>query len=101
MSKEDEFATSLERSGTKAFEWAEAYMKKMTQMIGRELGSTEVSTDDELMQYAQMRHDPALLRQAFLEPLRAKHGKGRGNEMFVDYVKEMEKQLYSTDGKGY
>lgn len=102
MTRENEFADSLERSGAAALEWAQKYYDKMMAIMGRELGSTEVSTGQELLDYARVRHDPALLRQAFLEPLRQRHGKGRGNELFVDYVKKMEANLLPPDGtKGY
>ena len=97
MSEED-FAASLERSGDAAFEFAERYLKKMSEMMGREIGSTKIDSGQELLDYARIRHDPAMLRQAFLEPLRAKLGKGRGNEAFVKWVGEMERKLYATDG---
>ena len=98
MSKEDDFAASLERSGDAAFEFAERYLKKMTEMTDRELGSTRVDSGQELLDYARVRHDPALLRQAFLEPLRTRLGKGKGNEAFLKWVASMERKLYQTDG---
>ena len=96
--KENDFAASLERAGNAAFEFADAYMKKMTAMMGRELGSTTTDPGTELLDYARVRHDPQLLRQAYLEPLRARMGKGKGNEAFVKYVQDMEKALFSADG---
>ena len=100
--RENDFAASLERSGNAALEWATAYYDKMMGMMNRELGSTKEPAENELMDYARVRHDPALLRQAFLEPLRQKYGKGRGNEAWVPWIQRMEKKLYSTDGaKGY
>ena len=93
MSKEDDFAASLERSGDAAFSFAERYLKKMTEMTDRELGSTRVDSGQELLDWARVRHDPQLIRQAFLEPLRARLGKGKGNEAFLNWVKDMEQKL--------
>src|SRR3990167_7604901 len=98
MTKEDDFAASLERSGDVAFQFAERYLKKMTEMTDREIGSTKVDSGQELLDYARVRHDPQMLRQAFLEPLRARLGKGKGNEAFVRWVQDIEKRLYATDG---
>src|SRR3990167_3733639 len=98
MTKEDDFAASLERSGDVAFQFADRYLKKMTEMTDRELGSTRVDSGQELLDWARVRHDPQLIRQAFLEPLRAKLGKGKGNEAFVKWVASMERKLYQTDG---
>ena len=98
MSKDEDFAASLERSGNAAFSFAERYLKKMSEMTDRELGSTRVDSGQELLDWARVRHDPQLIRQAFLEPLRAKLGKGKGNEAFVRWVQDMEKRLYATDG---
>ena len=93
MSKEDEFVTRLERAGNATFEFAERYLKKMQEMTDRELGSTRVDPGQELLDYARVRHDPQLIRQAFLEPLRARLGKGKGNEAFLNWVKDMEQKL--------
>src|SRR3990167_7804217 len=98
MSKDDDFAASLERSGDAAFQFAERYLKKMTEMTERELGATQVDSGQELLDWARVRHDPQLIRQAFLEPLRTRLGKGKGNEAFVKWVGEIEKRLYATDG---
>ena len=97
MSKDD-FAASLERSGDAAFQFAERYLKKMSEMMDREIGSTKIDSGQELLDYARVRHDPTLLRQAFLEPLRARLGKGRGNEAFVKWIGDIERRLYATDG---
>jgi len=98
VTKEDKFVVSLERAGRAAFEFGERYLKKMTEMMDRELGSTKVDPGTELLDYARVRHDPDMLRQAFLEPLRARLGKGKGNEAFVKYVQDMEAKLFATDG---
>ena len=98
MSKEDDFAASLERSGDAAFQFAERYLRKMSEMMDRELGSARVDSGQELLDYARVRHDPDMLRQAFLEPLRQRLGKGKGNEAFAKWVADMEKRLYATDG---
>src|SRR3990167_4172611 len=97
MSKDD-FAASLERSGDAAFQFAERYLKKMSEMMDREIGSTKIDSGQELLDYARVRHDPQMLRQAFLEPLRLRLGKGKGNEAFVKWVRQMEETLYATDG---
>ena len=98
--KEDDFAAGLERSGNVAFEFAERYLNKMQAMMNRELGSTPVDSGTELMDYARVRHDPALLRQTYLEPLMQRFGRGRGREEFVKHIQRLEKQLYPPDGKG-
>ena len=95
---EDDFAASLERAANAALEFAESYMKKMQAMMDREIGSTKSAHGSELLDYARVRHDPQLLRQAFLEPLRQRLGKGKGNEAFVKWIGNMERQLYATDG---
>jgi len=98
--KENDFAASMERAGNAAFEFADGYMKKMTALMDREIGATPEPPENELLDYARMRHDPQMLRQAFLEPLRARLGKGRGNEEFVKWVSQMEKKLLPRE-QGY
>ena len=91
--KEDDFAASLERAGNKAFEFADAYMKKMEAMLGRELGSTKADPQEEIMSYARVRHDSQLLHDTYLAPLMQRMGKGKGREAFLQYIRDMEKKL--------
>ena len=99
--KEDDFAAGLERAGNKAFEFADAYMKKMEAMLGRELGSTKADPQEEIMSYARVRHDPRMLHDTYLAPLQQRMGKGRGREEFLRYVKQMEAKLFPQNGTGY
>ena len=98
--KENDFAASMERAGNAAFDFADGYMKKMMALMDREIGSTPEPAENELLDYAKVRHDPQTLRQAFLEPLRARLGKGKGNEEFVRWVQAMEKKLMPRN-QGY
>jgi len=98
--KENDFAASMERAGNAAFEFADGYMKKMMALMDREIGSTPEPAENELLDYARRRHDPRMLRQAFLEPLRARLGKGKGNEEFVKWIAQMEKKLLPKN-QGY
>ena len=99
--REDDFAASLERAGNKAFEFAESYFNKMSAMMSRELGSTKTDPQEELMEYARIRHDPQMLHDAYLQPLMQRMGKGRGREAFLKYVKQMEAKLFPQNGTGY
>ena len=94
--KEDDFAAGLERAGTSALEWAQSYMTKMEAMLGRELGSTKADPQEELMDYIRFRDDPQMLHQGFLIPLMQQHGKGRGRELFLKWVQDMEKKIASS-----
>ena len=91
--RENDFAASLERAGNTALEWADAYMKKMEAMLGRELGSTKADPQEELMSYARVRHDSQLLHDTYLAPLMQRLGKGKGREAFLQYIRDMEKKL--------
>jgi len=99
--KENDFAASLERAGSKALEFAQSYMEKMQAMLGRELGSTKADPQAELMDYARVRHDPQMLHDTYLTPLQQRMGKGRGREEFLRYVKQMEAKLFPQNGTGY
>src|SRR3990167_4979456 len=91
--RENDFAASLERAGNTALEFADAYMKKMEAMLGRELGSTKADPQEEIRSYPRVRHDPRMLHAASLAPLMQRLGKVKGREAFLQYIRDMEKKL--------
>ena len=96
--KEDDFQSSLERAGNKAFEFAQGYYNKMVGMLDRELGSTKADPETELMDYAKVRHDPRMLLDIYLTPLQQRMGKGRGRKAFLEFVNQMESKLFPQAG---